>query len=137
MGPEVMNSSLCLAKEACQPIGGQSVWSGDTQSSKPIILITTALDSLSDFYDSSNPADAGVTLSIVLTLAKALSDVESMDSEVMFAFFQGESWGRVGSRRFLQEIQHFQCNRIINQTESVFNSRMCYSPLKVGLIFVV
>lgn len=132
-----MDSSVCLAKEACQPIGGQSVWSGNIHSSKPILLITAALDSLSDFYDSSNSADAGVTLSIVLTLAKALSGVESMDAEVMFAFFQGESWGRVGSRRFLNEVQHFQCNRIVNQTESVFNSEMCYSPLKVGLSYVI
>ena len=107
MGPNEMNSLLCLEKEACQPIGGQTVWSREGKQGKPIVVIATALDSLSDFYETTNPVDAGITLSIMLTLVKALATVQNeiKDVEILVSFFQGESWGRVGSRRFLHDIE--------------------------------
>ena len=133
MGPNEMNSLLCLEKEACQPIGGQTVWSREGKQGKPIVVIATALDSLSDFYETTIPVDAGITLSIMLTLVKALAAAQNEieDTEILISFFQGESWGRVGSRRFLHEIESFNCQKVINITHSPFNDKMCTSPLKV------
>ena len=134
MGPSEMTSELCLSKQACQPIGGQSVWSYTQEDqSKPVVLIATALDSVGDFYGQTDGGQTGVTLAMVLTLAKALSGVveELDDVEVLFAFFQGENWGRVGSRKFIDDLQHFKCERVVNASKSVFNNDMCYSPLKV------
>lgn len=138
MGPNEMNSLLCLEKEACQPIGGQTVWSREGKQGKPIIVIATALDSLSDFYETTNPVDAGITLSIMLTLVKALAAAQNEieDAEILISFFQGESWGRVGSRRFLHEIESFSCQKVINITHSPFNDKMCTSPLKVLFLCV-
>lgn len=101
--------------------------------SKPVVILATALDSLTDFYNRPNAADTGVTLSIALTIAKALSNIAELieDVEIWFMFFQGEAWGRVGSRKFLDDVQHFVCKRVVNITQSVFNNEMCYSPLKV------
>lgn len=132
-----MNSLLCLEKGACQPIGGQTVWSREGKQGKPIVVIATALDSLSDFYETTNPVDAGITLSIMLTLVKALATVQNeiKDVEILVSFFQGESWGRVGSRRFLHDIESFNCKKVVNITHSPFNDKMCTSPLKV--VFIV
>lgn len=139
MGPNEMNSLLCLEKGACQPIGGQTVWSRDGKGGKPIVLIATALDSLSDIYETTNPVDAGITLSVMLTLVKALASVqkEIEDVEVLISFFQGESWGRVGSRMFLHDIESFNCKRVVNITSSPFNDKMCTSPLKVVLFLEI
>ena len=132
-----MNSLLCLEKGACQPIGGQTVWSREGKQGKSIVVIATALDSLSDFYETTNPVDAGISLSIMLTLVKALATVQNeiKDVEILVSFFQGESWGRVGSRRFLHDIESFNCKKVVNITHSPFNDKMCTSPLKV--VFIV
>ena len=52
MGPEHMNSPSCLAKGACLPLGGQSLWAlAGQRDNRPIVVIATALDSLSFLYE--------------------------------------------------------------------------------------
>ncbi len=37
------------------------------------------------------------------------SDVNTLPNRVAFAAFQGEAYGRIGSRRFAREIAEFSC----------------------------
>ena len=146
MGPEQMDSPRCLEKGNCVPVGGHSVWSRSSksdksirssESDKSITIVATSLDGIGEFYrDASDALGAGVTLAVTLSVAEALANITSQfpDSELVFAFFQGEGWGRVGSRAFLQDVKHFACANRLNATVSPFNDAMCASPLKVASI---
>ena len=134
MGPEQMDSPRCLEKGNCVPIGGHSVWARSEKSAKSITVVATSLDGIGEFYgDTSDALGVGVTLAVALSMAAALANrtSEFLESELVFAFFQGESWGRVGSRMFLRDLRHFTCANRINATVSPFNDAICASPLKV------
>lgn len=137
MGPDEMNSVTCLSKGACVPMGGQSVWSlAGKRDTRPIILLATALDSVSNVYDAGeDELNAGVRLSVLLGIVKALETVQlqSGSKQLMIAFFEGESWGRVGSRFFLADLTDFKCGNEIAHSSSPFNDRMCALPLRVFL----
>lgn len=146
MGPEQMDSPRCLEKGNCVPMGGHSVWSRSSKSDqssrssksdKSITIVATSLDGIGEFYgDVSDALGAGVTLAVTLSVAETLANITSQfpDSELVFAFFQGEWWGRVGSRAFLRDVKHFACANRLNATASPFNDAMCASPLKVALM---
>ena len=146
MGPEQMDSPRCLEKGNCVPVGGHSVWSRSSKSDqsshslendKHITIVATSLDGIGEFYgDASDALGAGVTLAVTLSVAETLANITSQfpDSELVFAFFQGEWWGRVGSRAFLRDVKHFACANRLNATVSPFNDAMCASPLKVALM---
>ena len=164
MGPEQMDSPRCLEKGNCVPVGGHSVWSRSlksdqssrssksdpgsrssksdqsslsSKSDKSITIVATSLDGIGEFYgDASDALGAGVTLAVTLSVAETLANITSQfpDSELVFAFFQGEWWGRVGSRAFLRDVKHFACANRLNATVSPFNDAMCASPLKVALM---
>ena len=164
MGPEQMDSPRCLEKGNCVPVGGHSVWSRSlksdqssrssksdqssrssksdqsslsSKSDQSITIVATSLDGIGEFYgDASDALGAGVTLAVTLSVAETLANITSQfpDSELVFAFFQGEWWGRVGSRAFLRDVKHFACANRLNATVSPFNDAMCASPLKVALM---
>lgn len=164
MGPEQMDSPRCLEKGNCVPVGGHSVWSRSSKSGqssrssksdqssrslesnknslssksdKSITIVATSLDGIGEFYgDASDALGTGVTLAVTLSVAETLANITSQfpDSELVFAFFQGEWWGRVGSRAFLRDVKHFACANRLNATVSPFNDAMCASPLKVALM---
>ena len=137
MGPDGMSSPVCLQKEACVPIGGQSVWARTQQSSLPITLLAVAMDGLGEFYEEfRDPRGAGVSIAVLLAVADSLSKIAetATHEQLMIAFFQGESWGRVGSRKFLHDLQFFSCAQEVKKEDSPFNDRICSSPLKVGLL---
>lgn len=46
----------------------------------------------------------------------------------MVAFFEGESWGYLGSKRFVDDILHFQCN-------SFGSDNSCSNPVRYSLEF--
>lgn len=135
MGPDVMDSPTCLSKGACIPMGGQSVWSiAGERDSRPIVLVATAMDSVSDIYDQGQDGlNAGVRLSVLLSIVNALQAIslETASKQLMVAFFEGESWGRVGSRLFIADLNEFQCKNVVNHASSPFNDRMCTSPIRV------
>lgn len=137
MGPDEMNSVTCLSKGACVPMGGQSVWSlAGKRDTRPVILLATALDSVSNVYDAGeDELNAGVRLSVLLGIVKALETVQlqSGSKQLMIAFFEGESWGRVGSRFFLADLTDFKCSNEIAHSSSPFNDHMCALPLRVFL----
>ena len=164
MGPEQMDSPRCLEKGNCVPVGGHSVWSRSSKSGqssrssksdqssrslesnknslssksdKSITIVATSLDGIGEFYgDASDALGTGVTLAVTLSVAETLANITSQfpDSELVFAFFQGVWWGRVGSRAFLRDVKHFACANRLNATVSPFNDAMCASPLKVAPI---
>lgn len=121
------------------PIGGQSVWASESPiaSDRPIVLIATKMDSVSDAY-MTDDGRVGVTVSIFLAIIKAIRSL-SFDhaNQFVVAFFQGESWGRGGSRLWVSEIQSFSCLQSVEHSQSPFNDRICTSPLKVTLLIRV
>ncbi|KAL7254787.1 hypothetical protein ACSBR1_009018 [Camellia fascicularis] len=112
------DSESCLKEETCLPLGGYSVWSAlppiktlSSESSKRIILTVASMDSASFFRDKSLGADSPISGLISLLVAvDALSRVDGLDNlgkQLVFVIFTGESWGYLGSRRFLLELdQH-------------------------------
>ncbi|KAF5480037.1 hypothetical protein F2P56_000812 [Juglans regia] len=109
------DSETCLKEETCLPLGGYSVWSSlppinvsSSDQSKPIILTMASMDSASFFRDKSLGADSPLSgLISLLAAIDALSHVDGLDDltkQLVFIFFTGESWGYLGSRRFLYEL---------------------------------
>lgn len=135
MGPEEMNSPACLAKSACLPLGGQSLWAlAGLRDTRPIVLVATALDSFSFLYNcGEDEMNAGTRLTVSLAILRALQSVqlENAFKQLMFAFFEGESWGRVGSRYFLADLQDFTCTTKVEHDQSPFNDAICTFPLRV------
>lgn len=141
MGPDSMDSPTCLGKKACLPLGGQSVWSiAGKPDARSKILIATGMDALTDFYgDRGDSYNAGVRVSVLLAIAEALSSIElsNATSQVLIAFFEGENWGRLGSRSFVSDLQNFQCLQEISREDSPINDRLCTSPLRVCFLLFV
>ncbi|KAI4299624.1 hypothetical protein L6164_033063 [Bauhinia variegata] len=109
------NSASCLKEATCIPLGGYSVWSSlppinisSSDQSKPIILTTASMDSASFFRDKSLGADSPISgLIALLSAVDALSHVDGLgdfSKQLVFVVFTGESWGYLGSRRFLLEL---------------------------------
>ncbi|CAH9138973.1 unnamed protein product [Cuscuta epithymum] len=112
------DSESCLREQTCLPLGGYSVWSAlppikiSSEKSRPIILAVASMDSASFFRDTSIGADSSISgLISLLAAVDALSRVEcsskNLNKQLVFVVFTGESWGYLGSRRFLLELdQH-------------------------------
>lgn len=130
-----MTSPRCLAKQACLPLGGQSVWAiAGHRDTRPIVLVATALDAVTEFYEENGDAlNAGIRIAVLLAIVDALRQValDTSEAQLMVAFFQGEALGRAGSRFFLADLQDFQCLQEVAHSQSPFNDRLCSSPLRV------
>lgn len=50
-----------------------------------------------------------------------------LKKSLLIAFFQGEGNGFIGSRKFLEDIKHFKCEALYNNTDKVF----CSNPMRV------
>ncbi|XP_047313488.1 nicastrin [Impatiens glandulifera] len=109
------DSESCLKEGTCLPLGGYSVLSAfpalnssTKKQPKPIILAVASMDSSSLFRDKNFGADSSISGLIALLAAiDALSHVngsQDFGKQLVFVFFTGESWGYLGSRRFLLEL---------------------------------
>ncbi|KAG9443953.1 hypothetical protein H6P81_015293 [Aristolochia fimbriata] len=109
------NSESCLKDQSCLPLGGYSVLSSlppinvsSTKTSKPILLAVASQDSSAFFHDKSLGADSSISGMISLLAAiDALSRIDGLqklEKQLVFLFPTGESWGYLGSRRFLAEL---------------------------------
>lgn len=122
------DSESCLKEATCLPLGGYSVWSSlppinisSLQQPKPILLTVASMDSASFFRDKSLGADSPISgLIALLAAVDALSYVDGLgdlSKQLVFAFFTGEAWGYLGSRRFLEELDmHSDAVRGLNHT---------------------
>ncbi|KAL6064703.1 Nicastrin [Balamuthia mandrillaris] len=140
------DSETCLRREYCDPMGGQSVWAtleqnGHVDPQKPILLVMAQLDSTAMFHDLSIGAEShSSAIATLLTALDALAaykrQQESQEREqdasspvqVVVAFWTGEAWGYLGSKKFVQDIQGFKCEEADGQDA-------CKHPLKNSLEF--
>ncbi|KAL5574330.1 hypothetical protein UlMin_023927 [Ulmus minor] len=133
------NSVACLQEATCLPLGGYSVWSSlppiNTSSSdqaKPIILTVASMDSASFFRDKSLGADSPISgLIALLAAVDALSHLAGLDDlnkQLVFLVLTGESWGYLGSRRFLHELD------MHSDTVSGLNSSLFEVVVEVGSV---
>ncbi|CAN8279000.1 unnamed protein product [Cochlearia groenlandica] len=109
------NSEACLQEGTCLPLGGYSVWSSlppinvsSSNNRKPIVLSVASMDSASFFRDRSFGADSPISgLVALLGAVDALSRVDGFNNlkkQLVFLVLTGETWGYLGSRRFLHEL---------------------------------
>ncbi|KAH0885110.1 hypothetical protein HID58_061206, partial [Brassica napus] len=109
------NSEACLQEGTCLPLGGYSVWSSlppinvsSSNNRKPIVLTVASMDSASFFRDKSFGAGSPISgLVALLGAVDALSRVEGLSNlkkQLVFLVLTGETWGYLGSRRFLHEL---------------------------------
>lgn len=110
-GRTSVDTPFCLAQNRCRPLGGFSVWGsvGAFPSSKRSVMLATHLDSSAMFTDLAFGAEgtaSGVIalLGAVHALGQVRDTVPALDKQILFAFFQGEEWERLGSRRFVFDL---------------------------------
>eukprot|EP00299_Pterocystis_sp_00344_P019442 c9647_g1_i1.p1 GENE.c9647_g1_i1~~c9647_g1_i1.p1 ORF type:complete len:641 (+),score=176.30 c9647_g1_i1:1-1923(+) len=117
------DAETCLRRDVCQPIGGQSVWAtfNLTTATKDTLMISSSADSDALPYRMAFGANSATSASVaVLLAAEALSHLKEMftaDRRVLFALFSAESFGHVGSRRFVHDLEHFKCTKGAAATE--------------------
>ncbi|KAH9605765.1 hypothetical protein KSS87_012185 [Heliosperma pusillum] len=122
------DTESCLNAGTCLPLGGYSVWSSlppvdtsSTDKTKPIILAMASMDSASFFRDRSLGAESPLSgMLALLAAADALSHsdyLKSFKKQLVFLVLTGESWGFLGSRRFIHEL-HLQSDGVtgLNKT---------------------
>ena len=97
------NSEVCLRRDMCMAIGGYSFYGslGNTTNNESILL-TSRLDGTSFFRDIT-PAHEEVLSgeTILLSVLETLRPViEKAKKNVHYAFFEGETFGSMGSSRY-------------------------------------
>ncbi|XP_044951706.1 nicastrin [Hordeum vulgare subsp. vulgare] len=136
---ETHGSEACLKEQSCLPLGGQSVWASlppmsnaSKEHQKPIIMVVASQDSASFFRDRSLGADSPISgLIALLTAVDALShlhDLGKLKKQLVFAAFDGEAWGYLGSRKFLQELDEG------DDSVNGINSSMIEQVLEIGSV---
>jgi nicastrin len=131
------NSLACIVAGTCMPVGGHSVWGkmGTLTPSTPTVVLTTAMDSVAMFHGSAVGAEAEMSgLAVLLAAADALStvsDIRSLPKTLVFAVFAGESWDNIGSRKFVEELQTFTCDK----PDAKNPAGACAEPYKESLAF--
>ncbi|CAI0627054.1 unnamed protein product [Linum tenue] len=109
------DSESCLKEGTCLPLGGYSVWSSlppihisSSKQVKPTILTVASMDSGSLFRDKNLGSESPISgLIALLAAVDSLSRVDALgelSKQLVFAVFTGETWGYLGSRRFLLEL---------------------------------
>ncbi|CAH0478149.1 unnamed protein product [Peronospora belbahrii] len=146
-GPQDMDSIKCLnfvniygtRNPKCDPIGGQSSWAmrGNLKSKK-IVMAMAGMDTTSLSHVLASGANTGASGFVALLAAahalKGLPD-SAFDKKVVFAAFQAEKFGFVGSRKFLADLQQFTndpegaCAFPVDDSSSPMGNTFCTSPM--------
>jgi nicastrin len=158
MGPEAANSESCLAwrgtdgtgsvQPQCKPLGGQSVWAtfdgGATSSDAPLTMLATGIDSTAMFHENA-PSATGAASDIIALLLAAKSigslsdDVKAkLQKRIGFGFFQGETYGFLGSQAFFRDTNGgFKCRALLPASNVTFDEDhdTCLAPLYPSLAF--
>lgn len=149
-GKPNVNSTVCLEfrnelnewSPKCDPIGGQSVWASTgapLTSESRLLFVMTKMDARGPTVEQVPGANAAI--SGVITMLAAAEAIKKTTSSltwtksVIFAGFQGESFGFVGSRRFLSDLKNFECQRSVTDVQTPFSSSFCTSPMTSNLEF--
>uniref|UniRef100_K3XAK7 Nicastrin n=1 Tax=Globisporangium ultimum (strain ATCC 200006 / CBS 805.95 / DAOM BR144) TaxID=431595 RepID=K3XAK7_GLOUD len=152
-GPDEMNSVKCLTFKnvygnrhpKCDPIGGQSAWAvRGASSASEIVLAMTSMDATSLSHVLAPGANTGASgLVALLAAAEALKVIPDSDfnKKIVFAAFQAEKFGFVGSRRFLSDLQAFTknptnaCTAPVTGSKSPFGTNFCTEPMLSSVEF--
>nr|CAG8617409.1 7386_t:CDS:10 [Entrophospora candida] len=108
-------------------ISGFSVYSTPSidmnhNDGKPIVIVSSKMDSKSFFADLTLGVDNGISGTIaLLAVADALSrspiTLSSFPKHILYTIFNGEEWGFAGSQRFVKDISSpFECQK--NESKS-------------------
>ncbi|NXW64991.1 NICA protein, partial [Eurystomus gularis] len=101
----------------CDPLLDYNVWStlqpinssGKVDPEKEVIIVATRIDSHSFFWNIAPGAESAVSSFVThLAAAEALhkaSDVHLLQRNVMFTFFQGETFDYIGSSRMVYDME--------------------------------
>ena len=164
MGPDGVHSANCLSwrdaednrwSPKCLPVGGTSVWAhagSPPQSSysggdgRAAVIVGTSIDTTAMFHDLAAGANTAASniLSLMMAaylLGKSVSDstLDALSNRIVFGFFQGETYGYLGSRSFLRDVMGFQCADGL-AVPSVANDKnsdlACLYPLRPSLKFM-
>ncbi|KAG2893027.1 hypothetical protein PC114_g16392 [Phytophthora cactorum] len=146
-GPQEMNSLKCLnftniygnPSPKCDPIGGQSSWAmrGNLKSDE-IVMAMAGMDATSLSHVLAPGANTGASgLVALLAAAHALKGLpdSAFDKKVVFAAFQAEKFGFVGSRKFLSDLQKFTknpegaCAYPVDDSTSPMGPSFCTYPM--------
>ncbi|KAK5578604.1 hypothetical protein RB653_008276 [Dictyostelium firmibasis] len=131
-----INAETCLRRGFCEPVGGQSIWSSfsaEIDQSKPIILVMLPLDTTAFFRDLATGTDqSAYALVVLLSILNSLQGVDKTkwDKEVIFAMWNSERWGYVGSTNFVNDLLNFNCTSLNSDNEN-----SCSSPPILDLTF--
>jgi len=150
----------------CLPLGGNSVWAAagtpvtfgytdnenanDNSQDRPTVILAASIDSTSMFHELSPGANTAASniLSLLLAaelLGSSIKDevLDQLYSRIAFAFFQGESYGFIGSRSFVKDVTGgFECQAgnegvpsVMKRKDETSTTRACLNPLRTDLTF--
>lgn len=114
------NSTHCLTKGTCMPVGGYGVWTAlppmpdvnasiaDSSTAKPITLVVAHMDSDSLFHEYTRAVGTSlaglVSMMAAATVLAASGAAPTYSRQVVFAALAGEAFDYMGSRRMLYEM---------------------------------
>uniref|UniRef100_A0A8B9BTK5 Nicastrin n=1 Tax=Anser brachyrhynchus TaxID=132585 RepID=A0A8B9BTK5_9AVES len=113
----IQNTFSINPETVCDPLLDYNVWStlqpinssGKVDREQEVIIVATRIDSHSFFWNIAPGAESAVSSFVThLAAAEALhkaSDVHSLQRNVMFTFFQGETFDYIGSSRMVYDME--------------------------------
>ncbi|KAL9186946.1 hypothetical protein ACHAXT_010666 [Thalassiosira profunda] len=129
---------------------GENGDNNNGNGNRSTILVSTSIDSTSMFHDLSPGANNAASNTLALLMAanligSSITDevLDQLYGRIAFAFFQGESYGYIGSRRFVKDIVGgFECTDGNEGVPSVYKrkdeenvARACLHPTRADLTF--
>ncbi|XP_063172708.1 nicastrin-like [Candoia aspera] len=118
MRRSTIQSTISVNPEVlCDPLADYNVWStvrpvNDSEKLDPksVVIASSRIDSHSFFWNVAPGAESAVA-SFVALLAAAeavhkIPDVQSLPKNIMFVFFQGETFDYIGSSRMVYDMQN-------------------------------
>jgi hypothetical protein len=133
----------CIKALKCRPFGGHSVWASlaaPVTNTTRVVMAVSSLDSMALFSQHATGGDADVSgVVTLLAAAMALSsptptlttkttkttkttetsslELDKLPRRIVFAFFAGEAYDYVGSRKFVDDITTLQCKTVKKRQE--------------------
>jgi nicastrin len=116
----------------------------DSGSGRPAVVIGAAIDATSMFHELATGANtAGSNILALLMAAYQLGQsvddatLDALPNRILFGFFQGESYGYLGSRSFFRDIFSFTCKvgPVASVSDDEDSQKACLFPLRPDLSF--
>ncbi|EFA79122.1 nicastrin [Heterostelium album PN500] len=114
-----INAQTCLRRSFCVPVGGKSSWSTfspEFDQSSTIIMVSVPLDATAFFHDLAYGSQTSaygqtVLLGIVEALSRVANQTSTWKYTVIFAAYDGERWGYLGSTKLVDDIINTECKK--------------------------